>query len=179
MLYWNDRTIKVLIFLFLLDAEYFTFNSLSRGTQYVYCLSQYSVEYFITHQFVETGYMVSVIFSHWLINKQKKKIPFIMNFLFSAFIPWNHQTSFPQLCTYHGGLGGGGVLSFHLLQKHYCPQSLELLISLGVSFLFIQVRGQGNVRINDFDCRVCKALFTWMGWLVERFCVSVSYSVRL
>lgn len=108
MLYWNGRSIKVLIFLLLLDAEYFTFNSLSRGTQYVYCLSQYSVEYFITHQFVETGYLVSVIFSQWLINKQKKKSPFIMNFLFSAFIPWNHQTSFPQLCTYHGGLGGGG-----------------------------------------------------------------------
>lgn len=82
MLYWNGRTIKVLIFLLLLDAEYFTFNSLSQGTQYVYCLSQYSVEYFITHQFVETGYLFSVIFS-----KQKKKSPFIMNFLFSAFIP--------------------------------------------------------------------------------------------
>lgn len=65
MLYWNGRSIKVLIFLLLLDAEYFTFiYSLSRGTQYVYCLSQYSVEYFITHQFVETGYLVSVIFSH-------------------------------------------------------------------------------------------------------------------
>lgn len=64
MLYWNDRTIKVLIFLFLLDAEYFTFNSLSRGTQYVYSLSQYSVELIITHQFVETGFLVSVIFSH-------------------------------------------------------------------------------------------------------------------
>lgn len=64
MLYWNGRSIKVLIFLLLLDAEYFTFNSLSRGTQYVYCLSQYSVEYFITHQFIETGYLVSVIFSH-------------------------------------------------------------------------------------------------------------------
>lgn len=110
MLYWNGRSIKVLIFLLLLDAEYFTFNSLSRGTQYVFCLSQYSVEYFITHQFVETGYLVSVIFSHWLTNKQKKKSPFIMNFLFSAFIPWNHQTSFPQLCTYRGGLGGGSVL---------------------------------------------------------------------
>lgn len=64
MLYWNGRSIKVLIFLLLLDAEYFTFNSLSRGTQYVYSLSQYSVEYLITQQFVETGYLVSVIFSH-------------------------------------------------------------------------------------------------------------------
>lgn len=115
MLYWNGRSIKVLIFLLLLDAEYFTFNSLSRGTQYVYCLSQYSVEYFITHQFVETGYLVSVIFSQWLINKQKKKSPFIMNFLFSAFIleiikPLFHSCVCIMEDWGGGGGGGGPVL---------------------------------------------------------------------
>lgn len=86
-----------------------------------------------------------------------------MNFLFSAFILEIIKPLFHSCVCIMEDWGGGGVLSFHLLQKHYCPQSLELLISLGVSFLFIQVRGQGNVRINGFDCRVCRALFMWMG----------------
>lgn len=86
-----------------------------------------------------------------------------MNFLFSAFILEIIKPLFHSCVCIVEDWGGGFCPSICYRSTTYCPQSLELLISLGVSFLFIQVRGQGNVRINGFDCRVCRALFTWMG----------------